>query len=79
MKGQQYLQFDKRTTAIVTGDWESGNEMVVPMFRELDEEEIKKFRTHARENYVVGTPIEPLFHPIWQAEAQAMNEEAGIE
>lgn len=79
MKGQQYLKFDRVTTAMVTGDWTSGEEMVVPLFKELSKDEEQPYRDHARANYVVGTEIETVFHPIWQDECRRMNEEAGLE
>lgn len=51
--------------------------VVTPLFRELDAEEEKAFRQHARENYVVGSEINPVNHPVWRDEATKMNSEAG--
>lgn len=48
------------------------------MFRLLDEEEEKEFRQWARENYVVGSPIKRVWHPVVQEEAEAMNLEEGV-
>lgn len=42
---------------------------------DIDEQE---FRTHARDHYKVGTPIdcEAFRHPVWVLEAATMNYEA---
>jgi hypothetical protein len=51
---------------------------VVPLFRELNPEEEAEFRQNARENYVVGTEINEVFHPVWRDEARKMNDEASF-
>lgn len=45
------------------------------LFRDLTADEVQEFRQHARENYVVGTPINDLWHPVYREECQKMNEE----
>ncbi len=45
---------------------------------DIDEEE---FRQHARNNYQIGTPIDPeaIRHPVWVLEAATMNHEVWLE
>ena len=47
-------------------------------FRQLDDDDIEKFRQAAREKYVLFTPIDGIWHPIYQAECVKMNHEAAI-
>ena len=44
---------------------------------DVDEEE---FRSHARDNYQIGTPIDPeaIRHPVWVSEAALMNYESWL-
>ena len=46
------------------------------LFRDLSPNEVEEFRTHARENYVVGTEVNELHHPVYQFECMQMNAEA---
>lgn len=71
---QQYLPISAEVDSILTG-CKSGADRAYPMFRELSLEEEQEFRTHARENYVVGSPIYEINHPVWKDEARKMNEE----
>ena len=41
-------------------------------FRTLSEEEIEEFKQHARENYIVGSEIDTLWHPIYRDECLKM-------
>jgi hypothetical protein len=45
------------------------------LFRELNEEEVKEFKQWARDNYVLGTDINTVYHPVVQEECALMNEE----
>ena len=45
------------------------------LFRELNETEEKEFRSWARENYVVFSPIKGIWHPVVQDECIKMNRE----
>jgi uncharacterized protein YjiK len=47
-------------------------------FRKLSVQEKRKFRKAARENYEVFTLIEGVWHPVYQAECVAMNDENAI-
>ena len=49
------------------------------MFRELSPMEELEFRQHARATYVIGDPINSLFHPVWRDEAAMMNKEVAAE
>ncbi|MBT4637532.1 MAG: hypothetical protein HN745_10100 [Deltaproteobacteria bacterium] len=55
-----------------TGAYESTSSL----FRNLTAEEVKEFRAHARENYVVGTEINEVHHPVYQYECMQMNADA---
>jgi hypothetical protein len=55
-----------------TGAYESTSSL----FRSLTAEEVEEFKAHARENYVVGTEIKDVFHPVYQYECLVMNAEA---
>ena len=46
------------------------------LFKSLTAEEVEEFRKHARENYVVGTEINDVWHPVYQFECMQMNAEA---
>lgn len=45
------------------------------MFRDLSDGEEKRFRQHARDGYVIGSPIDSLWHPHYQDECERMNAE----
>ena len=45
------------------------------MFRQLSEQENEKFLQWARENYFPNTDINPVWHPVVQAECRRINEE----
>lgn len=45
-------------------------------FRKLDDDDIEKFRRSAREKYELFTPIDGIWHPVYQAECVKMNHEA---
>ena len=47
-------------------------------FRKLSMKEKREFRKAARENYEVFTPINGIWHPVYQAECAAMNDENAI-
>lgn len=77
--GQRYVRFPKEVVQFLTGNYESDEEIVLPLFRELDVYEEAEFRRHARENYVVGSEIhDEVYHPVWCDEARLMNSEAGL-
>ena len=65
---QQMVTFEMEDRTITT-----------PLFRELPPEEEKAFRQHARENYVIGSEINPVVHPVWQDEARKMNAEVCLD
>ena len=46
------------------------------LFKSLTAKEVEEFRASARENYVVGTEINELHHPVYQFECVQMNAEA---
>lgn len=48
------------------------------MFRQLNEKEAAEFRLWARANYMLGTEISELWHPVVQNECRQMCEENGI-
>lgn len=76
MDGQKYIRFPKEVNAFLTGNRAETEEAVLPRYRELSHVEEQSFRRHARENYVVGSPINEVYHPVWQDEARRMNAEA---
>ena len=43
------------------------------MFRPLTEVEIDQYRFWARGNYVPGSPIDPMWHPVIRVECELMN------
>jgi hypothetical protein len=45
------------------------------MFKQLSEEAAAEFREWAHNNYTVGDPINPVWHPVVRAECMAMNTE----
>jgi hypothetical protein len=47
-------------------------------FRKLSVEEKRQFRKAARDNYEPFTLIEGIWHPVYQAECVAMNDEKAI-
>lgn len=46
------------------------------LFKSLTAEEVQEFQMHARESYVVGSPINEVWHPVYKAECMEMNAEA---
>ncbi len=44
------------------------------MFRQLSEQETLKFQQWARANYLPNTEINPVWHPVVQAECRRINE-----
>lgn len=78
MKGQRYITFPKEVTQFLTGDYTSEEEVTLPLFKELSEDEEAAFRRHARENYKIGDEISEVFHPVWADEARRMNAEAEV-
>lgn len=48
------------------------------MFRTLNEQEVLKFRKWADENYVPGSAINELWHPVVQVRCAQINEEAKL-
>jgi hypothetical protein len=46
------------------------------LFKTLSPEEIVAFQKWARENYISGSPINGVWHPVIQRECVRMNEEA---
>ena len=46
------------------------------LFRSLSEKEVEEFRKHARENYLVGTNINDVWHPVYRDECMKMNAES---
>lgn len=44
-------------------------------FRTLSEQEVLKFRKWADENYLPGSPINELWHPVVQVRCAQINEE----
>lgn len=45
-------------------------------FRELNPIEEAEFKKHARDNYKPFTPIEGIWHPVYQLECVQINKEA---
>lgn len=45
------------------------------LFRDLNNQEVMEFRQWARDNYVIGSPISTLWHPVVVDECNRMNEE----
>jgi len=48
------------------------------LWRALNESDDKLFRDSARKNYVVGTHVDMLWHPVYLHECYMMNRDAGI-
>ena len=48
------------------------------MFRELTVSEACEFRSWARDNYKLGSPISGIWHPIVQDECARMNREHAV-
>lgn len=44
-------------------------------FRDLNESEVKEFRKWARNNYIVGSNIPIIWHPIVRDECEKINKE----
>jgi hypothetical protein len=47
------------------------------IWRSLSTEEIKEFRKWARDNYVHGTPVHSVWHPVIKEECHKMNRDCG--
>ena len=45
------------------------------MFRQLTKPEKEKFKLWAQANYIPHTEINPVWHPVIQAECRRINEE----
>ena len=43
------------------------------IYRTLDTEEVKEFEQFAKDNYVPGTAINPIWHPVVREECKRMN------
>jgi len=43
------------------------------IYRTLDKKETKEFQQWAKENYVPGTTISPVWHPVIKEECKKMN------
>lgn len=43
------------------------------IYRILNEKETKEFQQYAKENYVPGTMINPIWHPVVKEECKRMN------
>jgi hypothetical protein len=43
------------------------------LFRHLDPAEVEDFKAWARDNYVPGTPVSPLWHPVIREECRLIN------
>lgn len=43
------------------------------IFRTLDKKETKEFKKYANENYISGTAINPIWHPVVKEECKRMN------
>jgi hypothetical protein len=54
------------------------SEMTPLLWRALSEEDEIEFREYARKNYVIGTNINLLAHPVYVHECYIMNRDAGI-
>ena len=50
-----------------------------PLFRSLTAEEVREFQDHARQNYLPGSPINAVWHPVYRFECLKMNDEATTE
>jgi len=46
------------------------------IYRTLDKKETKEFQQWAKENYVPGTVISPVWHPVIKEECKKMNTKA---
>lgn len=76
MEGQVYIRFPPEVNAFLTGNPRETEEAILPLFKELSPEEEAEFRAHTRANYVPGSEIKEIYHPVWQDEARKMNREA---
>jgi hypothetical protein len=54
------------------------NEITPLLWKALDENSESEFREYARKNYVVGSDVNMLHHPVYLHECYLMNKEAGI-
>jgi len=46
------------------------------LFRELNDDEVNQFKQWARDNYVLGTEVSKLWHPVVREECERMEQEA---
>tara|TARA_R100000700_G_C3114635_1_gene106165 strand:- start:557 stop:718 length:162 start_codon:yes stop_codon:yes gene_type:complete len=46
------------------------------LFRDLNDQEVVEFQQWARDNYVIGSPINIVWHPVVVAECNQMNAES---
>jgi hypothetical protein len=44
------------------------------LFRDLNDQEVVEFKQWARDNYVIGSPINSVWHPVVVEECNRMNE-----
>lgn len=54
------------------------HDMTPLLWRDLSEEQEKENRKHARCNYVAGTNVNLLWHPVYLHECYLINVEAGV-
>ena len=45
------------------------------LFSELNEKEVQELKLWARENYILGTKVNEMYHPVVQQECDLMNRE----
>lgn len=84
MDGQRYIRFPAEVAQMLDPGLflkpiEEYEPIEMPLFRELSPAAEAEFRAYARANYVVGTPLNELHHPVCRDEQRKMNEEAGVE
>lgn len=48
------------------------------LWKALTDEQEKKFRQYSRDTYIIGSPIDLLWHPVCVHECYLMNKEAGL-
>jgi hypothetical protein len=60
------------------GDRMSDNDVSPITWRALTEEEEAEYREYARCNYVAGTNVNILWHPVYLHECYRINVEAGV-
>ena len=45
------------------------------IFGDLNEKEVQVFKQWARDNYILGTKVSEMYHPVTQQECDLMNRE----